>query len=191
MANVFDVLGRDHTEVKAMLAELEGPPARTAGDVDLPLEERRKLVEQLVIEESKHEAVEEEYFWPAVREHLPDGDHLADVATSQEQDAKQVLDDLRKADPTDAQFESLVTQIIHDGREHIAYEEEHVWPGLREMLDADQQEELGSKIEQGKSMAPTRPHPETPPKPGVLKTAGMGAAMMDKARDAVTGRGKE
>jgi hypothetical protein len=30
------------------------------------------------------------YFWPTVREHVPDGDRLADAATGQEQEGKEV-----------------------------------------------------------------------------------------------------
>ena len=53
---------------------------------------RKKMAETLVIEESKHEAVEEMYFWPTVREEarLPDGG-LADEATGQEQEADKVV----------------------------------------------------------------------------------------------------
>ncbi len=96
MADVFTVLARDHEEVKAMLAELEKRPVQAdqAGSDQLAL--RKKMTEQLVIEESKHEALEEMYFWPAVREHHPDGDSLADQATGQEQEAKEVLARLDK-----------------------------------------------------------------------------------------------
>jgi hypothetical protein len=41
--------------------------------------------------ESKHEALEKMYFWLVVRDHLPDGDSLAEQATGQEQEAKEVL----------------------------------------------------------------------------------------------------
>lgn len=63
MGNVFEVLRKDHEEVKRALAELErGPTAASGADAD-QLTLREKLVEELTIEESKHEAVEEEYFW--------------------------------------------------------------------------------------------------------------------------------
>lgn len=191
MAEVFDVLRHDHNEVKAMLDELERGLSVTSGATGEQLEQRRRLVERLVIEESKHEAVEEEYFWPAVREHLQDGERLADQATGQEQEGKQVLDELRKKSPDDPEFESLVTQFISDGREHIEFEETQVWPGMQRVLTAEQAADLGKKIEQGKKIAPTRPHPKTPPKPGVLKTAGAGAAMVDRARDALSNRGED
>ena len=40
----------------------------------------------------------------------------------------------------------------------------------------------------GKATAPTRPHPHTPPSPGVLKAAGPAEAAADRARDVVTHR---
>ncbi|GAA4615581.1 hypothetical protein GCM10023195_68740 [Actinoallomurus liliacearum] len=189
MPNVFDVLSKDHVEVEQALAELEsGPTAATGADPEQK-EIRKRLVEQLIIEESKHEAVEEEYFWPAVRDKLPDGDHLADEATDQEQAAKHILNDLLDLDPDDPRFEDRLRTFTVDGREHIAYEEERVWPRMREALSAKEADELGTKVEEGKKLAPTRPHPNTPPRPGILKTVGKAAAVADRARDAVTGLG--
>ena len=121
MTDVFTVLAQDHQEVKAMLAELERGPTKATGATEDQLALRKKMTEQLIIEESRHEALEEMYFWPAVR--------------------------------------------------------------------AETSAELGTKIAGGKTSAPTRPHPHTPPSPGVLKTAGPAVAAADKARDAVTGRG--
>ena len=190
MPSVFDVLGHDHDEVKQMLSELEaGPTAATgAGDNDLVL--RKKMVEQLIIEESKHEAVEEMFFWPAVREHLADGERLASTATEQEQEGKEVLHQLDKLDATQPEFEQLVAKFIQAGREHIGYEENQVWPALRTALNAQEANDLGDKLEAGKKTAPTRPHPNTPPAPGVLKAAGPAVAAADRARDAASGRGE-
>jgi hemerythrin-like domain-containing protein len=188
MPSAFEVLAKDHEEVKLMLAELERGPAAAAGVGPDQLALRKKMVQQLVIEESRHEAVEEMYFWPAVRDALTDGDKLADQAQAQEQEAKGVLDRLDKLAPEDGEFETLLAQFTAAGREHIAFEETAVWPRLREVLSAEQADELGSKLEQGKSTAPTRPHPHTPPSPGLLKTAGPVVAAADRLRDAATGR---
>lgn len=172
-----------------MLSELESGPTAATGADPGQLQLRKNMTEQLIIEESKHEAVEEEYFWPAVRERLPDGHELADEAIHQEQDAKVLLDRLDRLDAADEEFELLLSTIIADAREHIAFEETRVWPGLRRALSQEQADELGQKLEQGKKIAPTRPHPNTPPVPGVLKTAGVAAAAADRVRDAVTRRG--
>jgi hemerythrin-like domain-containing protein len=189
MADVFTVLAKDHGEVKDMLAELEKGATKANGASKDQLAGRKKMTEQLIIEESKHEALEEMYFWPVVRDHLPNGDALADRATGQEQDAKEVLAQLDKLDATDGEFEKLLATFIVDAREHIEFEEMQVWPGMRTALNSQRAAELGTQIAEGKKTAPTRPHPHTPPSPGVLKAAGPAVAAADKARDAVTGRG--
>jgi hemerythrin-like domain-containing protein len=191
MANAFDVLKKDHDEVKRVLDELEAGLGESAPDDADHLVLREKLVEHLVIEESKHEAVEQEYFWPVVREKVADGDRLADHAIEQEQQGKYVLDDLIGMSADSDEFEELVATFIEDGREHIAYEEEQVWPELEKIITAEEAEELGDRLEAGKKIAPTRPHPHTPPKPGILKAAGPAVAAADRARDKITGRGKD
>ena len=189
MPDVFEVLSRDHEEVKRMLSEFEAGPTAAAGASADQLALRKKMAQTLVIEESKHEAVEEMYFWPAVRDRLPDGGRLADQANEQEQEGKEVLNSLDKADADDPRFEELLGKFITAGREHIAFEETQVWPGLRAALSEAEAATLGNKLEQAKKTAPTRPHPGTSASPGVLKSAGPVAAAADRARDAVTGRG--
>jgi hypothetical protein len=190
MADVFDVLAKDHEEVTRMLGELQQGPTKQDGATEHELQQRKRLTEQLIIEESKHEAVEEMYFWPAVREHLANGNTLADEATGQEQEAKEVLSKLDKLDADDPEFEKLLGAFTTAAREHIAFEELKVWPSLREMLTKTAANELGTTLSQAKKNAPTRPHPHTPGTPGVLKTAGPAAAAADKARDKITGRGE-
>jgi hemerythrin-like domain-containing protein len=191
MADVFTILATDHQEVKNMLAELEKGPTRATGTSEDQLALRKKMTQELIIEESRHEALEEMYFWPAVRQHLPAGNALADEATAQEQEAKQVLADLDKLDASDAEFETLLATFTVAARQHIEFEETQVWPGLRAALTAETAAKLGTKIADGKASAPTRPHPHTPPTPGALKTAGPVAAAADRVRDTVTGRGTD
>ena len=187
MPSVFEVLAKDHGEVKRMLSELElGPTVATGANSD-QLALRQKLVEQLVIEESRHEAVEEMYFWPAVRSHLTDGDGLASQAQDQEQQGKFILDRLDKLAPEDEEFEAQITHFISAGEAHIEFEETAVWPGLLLALTAEETADLGRKLEEAKKTAPTRPHPNTPPSPGLLKTVGAAVAAADWLRDAVTG----
>ena len=191
MADVFTVLGQDHQEVKRMLAELEKGPTAATGASEAQLTLRKKMTEELIIEESRHEALEEMYFWPAVRDHIQSGRTLADEAIGQEQAAKQVLANLDKVGSGDAEFERLLGKFVTDAREHIEFEETQVWPLLRTALPAETSAELGEKIAEGKKTAPTRPHPHTPPSPGALKAAGPVAAAADKARDKLTGRGSD
>jgi hemerythrin-like domain-containing protein len=146
MPSAFEVLSRDHEEVRQMLSELEcGPMAATSASPD-QLALRKKMTETLIIEESRHEAAEEMHFWPAVRERLPDGDQLADQAIRQEQEGQEVLARLDKTNADDPQFEALLSEFIGAGRDHIAFEESQVWPGLRARLSEAEASELGDKI---------------------------------------------
>ena len=190
MPNVFEVLRTDHHEVKAMLIRLESGPQASLGATAEQIAQRRHLVDELIIEQSRHEAAEQRYFWPMVRALGPEGDRVADQGLEQEAQGETVLNELDKLDAGDERFESALAAFISDARAHIAFEEAHAWPLLGAALSAEQAEELGDKISQAKKMAPTRPHPHTPPTEGARKTAGPMAGVADRLRDAVTGRGR-
>jgi hemerythrin-like domain-containing protein len=188
MSNVFDILRADHRELEQMLAGLEVPAQANRARPIRP-EARKQLTQKLIIESSKHEAAEEEYFWPVVRDRLPRGDQLADHAIDQETKAKQVLVRLESLSPGEAEYEELLLKYIPAAREHISYEEDVAWPALQEVLTAAEADELGKNITIAKEIAPTRPHPHIPPEPAVLKTAGPAVAAADKVRDELSGRG--
>jgi hemerythrin-like domain-containing protein len=188
--DAITLLREDHQKVLAMFDRLEDGPSVLTGADDEQLRARGELVTELIVAESQHEAVEEQFFWPAVRDALPDGDALADHATAQEQEAKHMLQELEWQRSGNAEFEKLVATFISAGRRHIGYEQDEVWPRLQAALSQEQLEELGEKMAKAKQSAPTRPHPLTPPKPGVLKTVGAAAAKLDSARDSITGRGQ-
>jgi hemerythrin-like domain-containing protein len=188
---VFDVLSKDHDEVKRMLTELEKGATATTGADQGQLARRKKIVEQLVIAESKHEAVEEMYFWPVVRERQPSGDTLAATAIGQEQEGKQALQLLDKAKADQPDFEDLLAKFTKAARDHIFFEETSVWPGLKAILSKEDAASLGQKLEAAKKIAPTRPHPKVPAQPGGLKGAGPLIGAADRLRDAAHGRGRD
>lgn len=190
MTDVFQVLKEDHDEVKAMLAQLENGPKATGGATAEQLAQRQQLADEVIISESRHEAAEQQYFWPAVRQLGSDGERVADEALDQEQEGERLLHDLGKLNADDHQFDELLSMFTSAARAHIAFEEAHAWPLLRASITAEQSTQLGEKISKAKKLAPTRPHPHTPRGDGAVKTAGPLAGAADKLRDAVTGRGK-
>ena len=190
MPDVFEVLKKDHDEVKAMLDWLADGPTAASGATGEQLAQRKRLVDNLIMEESRHEAAEQQHFWPAMRALGPEGDRVADQAIEQETEGEAILDKLDASGPDDERFESLLATFASDARAHIAFEEAHAWPLLSATISQQKSAELGDKITQAKKTAPTRPHPKVPPQRGALKTAGPLAAMADKIRDALTGRGR-
>jgi hypothetical protein len=190
MPDAFEVLRADHAAVEHMLAALENSPGHSAGAGSTVIGARHEVAQRLVMDSSQHEAAEEEYFWPTVRERLADGDSLADQAIAQEQEAKETLTRLDKLDADEDEFDRLVEAFIPAARRHIEFEETRVWPGLREALSPAESQDLGEKLSQAKERGPTRPHPHTPASPAVLRSAGPVVAAVDKLRDAVAGRGQ-
>ena len=180
-------LRQDHKSVLGMLEVLDGAPSGS-GATSSGLS---TMVTNLVIAESQHEAIEEQFFWPAVRELLDEGDALADRAVEQEQEGKRLLQRLEDGSPGDPDYQEALEEFVKAGREHISYEQDVVWPLFEAAVSREDLMTLGEKLETAKKIAPTRPHPDSPPKPAVLKTVGMATAMVDHARDAVTGRAAE
>jgi hypothetical protein len=191
MPDVFTVLRADHDEVKAMLARLADGPKAADGASAEQLARRQQLLEEVVIEESRHEAAEQQHFWPAMQALGADGARIAEQALEQEAGADQVLSQLSELGPGDEEFEPLLARFIRDARSHIAFEEAHAWPLLSVEITQARAEELGEEVIRAKKLAPTRPHPSIPPQGPAQKVASPVAAAADKLRDAISGRGRQ
>jgi len=164
MEDVFDVLAEDHEEIRQALAELEKGPTAATGATEDQLMLRKIMTEELIIEESKHEAIELAYLWPAVRAHVTGGDQLADRAICAELEIVALLVELDKLDASQPEFENLLGEFTQAGREHFDFEERHVWPRLRAAfasgaLTPKAGDELGRKILPARQPVSARPGP--------------------------------
>lgn len=183
-ADVVDLLGRDHNQVKYLEEQLEAIPAARNGGTEQHQQRRVSIVDMIRERLSRHETAEEEYFWPAVREALRDGDELADQALEQEQHGKDLLQALDGLSGGDERFDELLEELISALGKHVAFEDS-VFLKVREALRPERLAELGRQYARGKSAAPTRPHPHAP---AGSKLAAAAAAPLDRVRDAVGDR---
>lgn len=179
--NVIEELMADHREVEEMFGRMEG---MTRG------QDLRDLVDEVTIELVRHSVAEEEYLYPAVREHIEGGDRLADKEIADHGRVEKLLKQLEKADADDPQMMLLLQQLMDEVTAHVQDEENNLFPMLRQGCSAEQLDELGDKIRRAKAMAPTRPHPSAPDTPPANKLLAPGAGLVDRARDFVTGRGR-
>ena len=176
--NAIDLIVQDHREVDELFGELEdGGGDRTA------------LVHDVIRELSIHAAIEEQFLYPAMRR-LPGGEELVEEALDEHQEAKEALSELDGMDEDEPDFDAKVRSLIQDVRHHVEEEESDLLPKLRAALSDSELEELGQRMERGKAMAPTRPHPRAPSTPPGVVVAGAVAGVVDRARDAATGRGR-
>ncbi|MFF3443749.1 hemerythrin domain-containing protein [Streptosporangium sp. NPDC002721] len=182
--DVIAVLTHDHREVEQMFSELE-----RLGESDV--DRRRQLTEKVIIELVRHSVAEEAYLYPAVRELVPGGGELADRELTEHAEAEQTMKLLEQTDADDPDYEILLGQLMSVIRTHVREEEGELFPRLRDNATPEQLAELGHKVQAIKKIAPTRPHPAAPDTPPANKVLGPFVGLVDRMRDAVTGRGKD
>jgi hemerythrin superfamily protein len=178
--NLIDVIMSDHREVEKVFTELEN---RTGSS-----DHRRQLVDHVIAELVRHSVAEEMFMYPAARKALPDGDQVADHEIAEHAEAEEVMKELEGVEGTDPRFDQLVHNLITDVRHHIEEEENKLLPRLGESCSADELRELGAKVLRAKKIAPTRPHPSAPDKPPANLILAPGAGLIDRMRDALSGR---
>lgn len=178
--DVVSVLIDDHRAVERVFGELESHQGSA--------EHRRELADHVIAELVRHSVAEEQYLYPTARKVLTNGDELADHELSEHAEAERTMKDLDGMDSTDPRFDELLGTLMSAIRHHVEDEESDLFPRLREACDENQLLDLGEKIVRAKEVAPTRPHPSAPDKPPMNKILGPGTGLVDKMRDALSGR---
>ena len=176
---VVEVLIQDHREVDQLFEQ-----ARAAASG----ESRRELADQIIAELVRHSVAEEQYLYPAVREHLANGDERADHEISEHQEAEELMKEIEKLDADDPELAAKLQKLEHEIKHHVAEEEGEVFPALQEKMGAHELVDLGEKVQAAKEKAPTRPHPSSPNTPPLNKMLAPGAGLVDRLRDKLTGR---
>ncbi|HEX2041835.1 MAG TPA: hemerythrin domain-containing protein [Acidimicrobiales bacterium] len=172
------MLRDDHREVERLFKQFEkaGPNAHAT---------RRQIVDRIIEELSVHAVIEEQVFYPAVREAVPDAEDEVLESLEEHHIVKWTLSELEKLDPEHERFVPKTTVLIESVRHHVEEEEDELFPQVREVLKRKRLQEIGEAMAKAKEVAPTRPHPKAPDTPPGNLVAGAAAAAADKARDAV------
>lgn len=183
--NAIGVLTAQHQE----LLELSNALTGAAGDPPATPKERHRTAQRLVMAGSRHEAVEEQWFWPAVRE-LDGGAPLALAGLEQERTLRDLLHELDHMKAGNVHFTTAIFVAASQIRDHVTYEESQILPKLQLAVPEEELERLGRRLEAAWHIAPTRPHPKAPADSRLLKAMGPAVATVDRALDMLTGRGR-
>lgn len=179
--DVVDILTTDHHDVLDLLDTIA-----QSSDAD----QRRDIADTVIAEIIRHSVAEEMYVYPAMRDNLPDGDSRVQHDIQEHQELEETLKALEGVPGDDATFSELVAKTRSQLQHHASDEEKTQFPLLREHLTPEQLVDLGRKVETAKQVAPTRPHPNSPHSELFHKAVGPGVGLVDKLRDAVTGRAR-
>jgi hypothetical protein len=131
------MLKRDHDNVKALFEQFEKTESQA---------EKQKIVKQALTELRMHAALEEELFYPAVREQLKNS--VMNEADEEHHVAKVLIAELDASTEHNDHFDAKFTVLAENVRHHIKEEESQILPQARE-LKIDFQV-LGEKMERRK-----------------------------------------
>ncbi len=176
--DVVDFLVSQHEQIKVLFAETlaASGEAREKAFVEL-----RRLL-------AVHETAEEEIVHPRAKRKISDGTAVVDERLHEEHEAKAVLQQLESLDVDSEEFTRELTKLRDAVIDHAEHEEQDEFAKLGEELSADELDRMGRAAQLAEAVAPTRPHAGVESQVANL-AAGPFAAMLDRARDAIIGKG--
>jgi hemerythrin superfamily protein len=178
--NAQDVVGflkAQHEQIKALFAEVE---SASGEDREEAFTRLRRLL-------AVHETAEEEVVHPRAKRELPDGESVVSARLQEENEAKQVLAELETLEVNSTEFETKLATFRQDVEAHAEAEEQQEFAKLAAELDDAQLERMRNAVKLAEMTAPTHPHPGVESQAKNLM-AGPFAAMLDRAKDLITGK---
>ncbi|WP_019702050.1 hemerythrin domain-containing protein [Paracidovorax oryzae] len=126
-ADACSLLDADHRKVKKMFKEYEefaGSKSKTS------IAKKRELAQQICLELTVHAQIEEEIFYPALREALRETD-LLDEAEVEHASAKDLIAQIQDGDAMDDKFDAKVTVLGEYIDHHVKEERNEIFVKAR------------------------------------------------------------
>ena len=126
MANPIEMLKQDHEKVRRLFREYN-----TAGE---RMSEKRDAAEQVLMEIEIHSKLEEEIFYPAVRNKGGELEESVAEGYQEHQQVDRLIEELRAMGPTSDLFEERFQALIGAIEHHVAEEEGEMLPEAERVL---------------------------------------------------------
>ena len=139
--DALQLLKQDHEEVKGLLEKLDSTTERG-------VKTREELFTKVSRELEVHEAIEEEIFYPALKEH-PKAKELVLEAYEEHHVVDNVMAEIRELPYDDEAWGAKLTVMKENVEHHIEEEEQEMLPDAKKKLGKET-EALGEQMEQRK-----------------------------------------
>ena len=144
--DALELLKQDHQKVKELFEEAEEAEGK----------EQQDIFEQIKSELETHARIEETIFYPAIQKL----DELKDMVLESLEEHKQIKTLLREIEnlASDSEKFEPKLQVLMENVEHHAEEEEEgkMFPKIRQIMNKQQLEQLGSELETAKGQGQKR-----------------------------------
>jgi hemerythrin superfamily protein len=145
--NAIELLKEDHREALDLIEQLENI------DGSLDAEEAEiefaptELFNQLKSALTLHTQVEEQVFYPAMREFEETRDLIAE-ALEEHQTVDQILEDMSMMSPNDGDFQDRLEELKENLEHHMGEEEDEMFPKAEELCGEKRLNEMGRQMQQ-------------------------------------------
>jgi hemerythrin superfamily protein len=141
--NALKLLEKDHDEVDALFKQYE------SGKERMKAAQKQKLATQICDMLTVHAMIEEEIFYPAIRNLDEETKDLVAEAAVEHQSLKDIIGRLESAPPSDPLYDAGVKVLAEYVKHHVKEEENEIFPKVRSSdLDLDA---LGERLMERKS----------------------------------------
>jgi len=137
---------------------------------------------------SRHLSAERQYLYPTLRAVVEGGDEIADRELAEDRALLRALRDLRATPASNPRYSLVIQTVTSRVCRHVSYAARSLFPDLGERCTDNELVRLGNRVEIAQEAAPTRPYPSTPGTPPANKVLDPAIGVVDKIRDALTGR---
>jgi hemerythrin-like domain-containing protein len=141
--DAIKLLKDDHKKMKKIMEELDSTTERGVMT-------REELFSKMQNELSVHERIEEEIFYPALIEH-PKAKEIVLEGFEEHHAVDVLVDELQDVPFSDERWGAKFTVIKENVEHHIEEEEGDMFPKARRLLEDDELEELGRRMEERRS----------------------------------------
>lgn len=176
-SDAIAILKADHGRVTDLFDKFDGLGDRAH-------KTREATVGKIIEELSVHAGIEEEVFYPAVRERFAakdDGQVLE--ALEEHHVVKLLLVELESMPSTSERYTAKVTVLREIVDHHVDEEENELFKKVRQEFTRSELVQLGEDLTAARGSAPTRPHPEAPDTPPGNVVANVIVAPLDAATE--------
>jgi hemerythrin superfamily protein len=143
MPNAVDLLTADHARVKKLFQQYEAAGHRAH-------RKKRGIAEEVLAELEVHTTLEEELFYPAVKQKTArDGKDLVAEAVEEHHVVTTLMAELKDLDLTDERYEAKFKVLMETVNHHIEEEEGEMFPEAKEVL-GKRLEHLGAQMQERK-----------------------------------------
>jgi hemerythrin superfamily protein len=172
------LLKADHKTVETLFRRFE-QAGRNARKL------KRKLVDQIVRELAVHALIEEQVFYPAVRNKADALEDQVLEALEEHHVVKWLLKELEDLPPEAERFDAKVKVLMENIRTHVSEEEKRLFPQVRKAFSPSELKDMAEALVLAKRASPTRPHPRAPDTPPGNLVAGAVSSVLDMGKDAM------